>query len=207
MRAAAAAQLRDDLLCEGLISEATHVATFTGSDAAVEAGNPEAWRQARDWPCSPRPSMRNAYICGPIGTGKTHMARCMLNKAIDCGLRAGEVTAVQFCEAVTDNNLRHISRWRSVPVLLLDDIDKAAWRERALAQLWGLLDYRYGRTYCRTIVTTNMDSRDLRAMFQRAAPDNPSIGASLLDRLAPCLKLTLEGKSLRYRQATPATAG
>ena len=57
--------------------------TFTNSDAAKEGANKATWDKCRGWTRA-----SNVWICGEIGTGKSHLARCMLNSAVDSGYMA-----------------------------------------------------------------------------------------------------------------------
>lgn len=172
-------------------------AAFQLSSESAEALNPAAWAQAREWNGN-----ENVYIFGPVGTGKSFMALCMLQKKFQCGQRVGEVSAHRFAKATDrfDEGGRMLDAWKRVPFLFIDDMDKAAWNGERLAALWELLDERmvFRR---RTIMTANVAARDLREMLRsqasRGSVSNYSLADATLDRMKPCATIELAGKSLR----------
>jgi len=164
---------------------------FCTADTPPEA-NAVVWAKARAWDFR-----HNVYLYGPVGTGKTHMAKCLLTKAQDAGLTRWNVSARRMVK--TAALFQEGSAWMETcraDVLLLDDVDKPRWTEDGLAALWELLDVRVAAKR-KTIVTANMAPDKLRAYLRQRAPDNHSLVDAALDRMKPVIVLALTGASLR----------
>lgn len=181
-----------ELKLRGLVDDGFLDINFSRSDRGVEALNPEAWRLARAW------SGQNIFACGPVGTGKTYIARCILFKAFQNKRDVGIVCARRFAKLSDrfDEGGGLMRQWCRVPVLLLDDLDKAAWTPDRLGALWELLDRRMNSKSV-TLVTSNCPSKELRELLRVACENNKSMADAALDRLKPCVTLELTGKSLR----------
>lgn len=189
----------NDLLRRGLVIEHFRDASFSKSDKAIEAMNPEGWEIARNWS-----RKENIYIHGQIGTGKTFMALAVLRKAFVAGLDVAETTARQFVKTTDlfkdSENL--FNAWKHADVLLLDDIDKARWNLDRIDALWELMNARMsaGR---RTIITGNLSLRDIALIMRERSGDsdtntkNTSRADAAMDRLKPIKQIELLGKSLR----------
>jgi DNA replication protein DnaC len=182
---------------KGLVSEAFRDALFSNSDKSVEAINPEAWGMAREWP-----QLKNLYIYGGVGVGKSFMALCVLRRAFAKGQKVAEVSARRF--AKVSDQFREgdgiMDLWKRADWLLLDDIDKARWTLDRIDALWELLDARCsGRR--RTIITSNIDPAALRKMLREQTRDGDTMNFTradaTLDRLKPCTTIVMQGRSLR----------
>lgn len=188
-----------ELLNRGLVSAHFRDASFSRSNAGIEALNPEAWVSGRNWDRS-----QNLYIHGHIGTGKTYLALCVLRKAFVAGLSVAETTARQFVK-ISDlfrDPTGLMDGWKHADVLLLDDFDKATWNLERIDGLWELLNARMsaGR---RTILTGNATLRDIAITMRERTGDgqqgtmNTARADAALERLKPITQLVLLGKSLR----------
>lgn len=193
-----AARLRDEavtLTYTGLLAHGTSDISFETSKTPHEA-NMGAWEAAQRWEAD-----QNLYFWGPPGTGKSHLARCVLMRALGAGRSVGEITASRFCIAAVSYEGRGVLPRLSAPeVVLLDDLDKGLWSPRTLVALWELLDRRaMGRR--RTLITANLAPPAMLEVWRNAAPENVSIAQGISDRLLPMGVWNLTGPSMRGREA------
>lgn len=168
--------------------------SFDRSDKAIEAVNYSVWETARNWNYD-----ANLYVYGPVGVGKTYLARCLIAKALSDGYGAAELSSRRIVNVLRKfDGDAALLRWSRVKVLLIDDIDKIDLHVRdSLTALWELLDRRSKQHGRWTIVTSNMDSDGLYTSATRHEHGNGSLVTSLMERLLPVTKLEVQGKSLR----------
>lgn len=137
------------------------------------------------------------YRDGAPGVGKTHLGRCLLNKAVGSYRDIAEGSAYTIVQAAARyGSEAKIKAWQTADVLLLDDIDKGAYNEAGLAALWQLLDARSKPLY-RTIVTSNLSTKALLEYLIKCLPHNTSYAMAAMDRLMPLTVYNLVGTSLR----------
>jgi DNA replication protein DnaC len=180
-----------------LVTTEFREASFRNSTPDIEAMNPESWGLGRAWR-----GVQNLYIYGPTGVGKSYLARCCLKRIFQANRNVAETSARAFCKTTdtfTEGRGRFME-WKTVPALLLDDIDKTTWNADRVGALWELLDARSsGRRV--TIITGNVSPKDLRDMLQEACVSGKSANSTCadaaLERLRPCLTLHLTGASQR----------
>lgn len=185
--AAEAARLADT----GLLMPATAHARFDTSKTPPRA-NLAVWSACKDWA-----RQSNLYLYGPAGTGKSHLARCVLMKNLTEERSVAEITAARFSVAAGRFDADYIfRRLAKVQVLLLDDLDKGIWNDRALVRLWELLDLRH-MTRRRVIITANLSPAAMAELWNAAAPANASLAQGISDRLLPLNVFTLNGPSMR----------
>ena len=199
-RSARVARLRarfDALMARGLVGPELRRAAFRNSDTLVEALNPDAWATARRWR-----GLRNLYIHGPTGVGKSFLARCCLNWAFQRGRAVAEVSGRRFTK-VSDTFAEGrglFQAWKEAELLLLDDIDKAAWNADRVGALWEVLDARAAARR-RTLVTGNVTPAELLQLLREGNTGpglrNDATVDATLERLRPCDVLQLHGESLR----------
>lgn len=160
--------------------------TFTANDAHLERGNEEVWLSARTIP----PLKSNVWIYGPPDTGKTRLARCLLNASIDKGRTVGELSAIQLnATAARWEWDKEIERYATVHTLLLDDLDKPSWTTKGVEALWWLVDRRCNSKRP-TIVTANAGGQAVKkAIGERTG--NPTMAASIIRRLMPVDRMEL----------------
>lgn len=179
----------------GLLAPMTGVVCFANSldfppehDDVVEQA--QRWALKRDV---------NVYIYGSVGVGKSHLARCVMYDATQEGCTIGECSgnAIASC-SLYDTARIHAMAWPDV--LLIDDIDKAAWNPSSLMILRDVLDIRE-QAGKRLIMTANADKAELIRILTRRAGDNASLVPAILDRLnthqGRTLTLHMTGKSRR----------
>lgn len=185
-----------------LVTQEFRVASFRASNPVIEAMNPEAWAQGRKWRAN-----ENIYIYGPTGVGKSYLARCCLKRVFQAERNVAEVSSRAFCKATDTFSEGRFTEWKSVPALLLDDIDKATWTADRVGALWELMDARSSGKRM-TIITGNVPPVDLRAILKEGvAPgrsENATSADAALERLRPCLTIHLIGKSQRGIERQPA---
>ena len=196
---------RVELIDYGLLSRDILDATFKTSTPECERDNAVLWRSLRHDKktvadiCEPG----GYFFYGAPGTGKSFAARCLLNRIMWFGQSAAESSARRILKTMSSfqyqaNNL--VPKWKSVKLLLIDDIDKANLSGRdALPSLWELLDVRRSRN-ATTIMTSNYSPTQLHVMMREQA-DNPSLADATLERLRPCVYLEFKGRSLRVDKA------
>ena len=103
---------------------------------------------------------KNLVLAGRAGTGKTHLATAIAIEVMKAGRQARVTTANEMldriCQAYRDNAdpLGVLLKYKRVPVLVIDDWDKAKMSDARLDYLYQIIDYRYERGL-QTIVTTN----------------------------------------------------
>lgn len=103
---------------------------------------------------------RNLVLAGRAGTGKTHLATAIAIEAMKTGRQAVVVTACEMLNKITQANrdntdpLGVLLHYKSVPVLVIDDWDKARMTEARLDYLYQIVNDRYERGL-QTVVTTN----------------------------------------------------
>lgn len=163
-----------------LVSEAlSHVgipgryklATF--ETATIDRRNRSVVEAARAWSASALYQDRGLYYFGPPGTGKTHIACCILHEVITSGqllLRADWPSAWRTMSAVYVGVPEWLERCResynssaaareaasaeTSAILVLDDIGVENPTEWVRERLYTLIDYRYSHRRA-TILTSN----------------------------------------------------
>lgn len=181
-------------LTQGLATEKTFGCNFANSRADLETPDYEI---ARQWIPA---TGANWYIYGNKGRGKTFLARCLLNTAFDLGMIVGELNAVDFTTQYDMNRGKGLKYLRDPQVILIDDIDKAAWTVFSFQQLYGILNYRNERNK-KTIITSNTILDDLIDHLKKHI-DNHGMISAAFDRMNPVQKVRMIGDSFRKDPTT-----
>lgn len=168
---------------------------FAKSNAEYMAPRAELWQWAKTW----TPKSEAAWIYGDKGTGKTYLARCILNAQFDVGRSVAELPAIEFSH-MADRKFYgwhdKLKAYSKVHVLLIEDIDKAEWTSRALSALFGILDTRCNDKH-RTLITTNQTLEYCVGVWRKACGDNKSLPGTITDRLKPIRRVEMVGDTLR----------
>ena len=98
-------------------------------------------------------------LAGMRGTGKTHLAIAIALDSMKHGrqaiFRLVNDLLEELRQSVRDDNFSQvISRFKEVPVLILDDLGKERTTDAGLDYLYQIVDFRY-RHNLQTIITTN----------------------------------------------------
>lgn len=187
------ARQEEHLSC-GMVTESWHWFTFLGSNKNIEDENRHTWDQVRCW----TPEQGNLYLWGPSGTGKTYAAACILSEALVNSKSISVTTGLHMAhhgDAYGSEGL--VDAWRSVGILLIDDIDKGPWGPRNLSIMHYVFDGR-ATNHKPMIITSNLSPLGFIDMISECAPEwNQSYVDSIAGRMNPCTKLEFTGESLR----------
>lgn len=144
-----------------------------------------------------------AYICGPVGTGKTHLASAVARMAVDEGMSVrvtdmlGILAAFKATyggEGSEDAVLGRLSRCR---LLVIDDLGKEAPTEWTLGQVFRVINDRY-ENMRPVVVTTQFGKSDLIRRLARHGDAETAV--AIVSRLSEtCRKVELTGADRRLR--------
>ena len=100
---------------------------------------------------------RSLYLCGPVGTGKTHLAVSILKKYLADGFAGMFINAVRLLERLRPpfNEAELMDMAETVEVLVLDDFGMQKDTDWTYEQLACLLNERYMSEKL-TLVTSNL---------------------------------------------------
>lgn len=143
---------------------------------------------------------RNVVLLGACGTGKSYICNALGNHACD------ECFSVLYCrlfeflsEANTEKIMngeatRTISRYAKPDVLIIDDFLIHEITESETAQLFKVLEYRYGQKS--TIISSQVEPKEWHKNLGGYV-----LADSILDRILPnSYKLIMSGASLREQE-------
>lgn len=108
---------------------------------------------------------RNLILAGKAGTGKTHLAIAIALYTMKQGKQAYVKNVPDLIDEIRQARLEHrdefglMVKYKSVPLLVLDDLGKQINTEAAWTYLYQIIDYRYTHGL-QTIVTTNAYKAD-----------------------------------------------
>lgn len=121
---------------------------------------------------------------GYIRRGKTSLARKLLHRAFQAGYAIGETTGAELALLGTSFDRTDRVRFNAlmdVEVLLIDDLDKAAWTRHNLSGFWNMMNARENVS---TIITTNSSPAQCQQSLE-ARSDNATLIRAAFSRLTP----------------------
>ncbi len=153
---------------------------------------PEAFVSAcANWAHGPR----GLGMVGPAGSGKTRCAWTLMRQQHFAGSSVHAITSIQLSAAAANqwHDDRHVkasaettlSRCHSADILLIDDIGKQKFTDRAELELFHILDHRSSHNIP-VIWTANADGRQLKSML---SPDRADPILRRLTEFADIIKL------------------
>lgn len=154
----------------------------------------------------PKITRNGLFITGSYGTGKTHLAAAIANQLIENETACICMTMIDLLDKIRDtfqanqsselNETEILSKYETVPLLIIDDIGSEKPTEWAISKMFAIINARY-ESYMPTVITTNYSSIELE---KRMTPkDGDSNNAKkTLDRLKEtCVAMEMNWKSYR----------
>lgn len=152
---------------------------------------------------APEPGKNGLFICGEPGTGKTHLAAAIANQLIRQGKPVVCATMIDLLGRIKQSfkyegeEARVLHLYKTVPLLVIDDIGKEPPTEWAVSTIYSIINIRY-EAYLPIIVTTNYDSETLiKRMTPRETKDDTTARATLDRFREMCKGLAMMGGSRR----------
>ena len=152
---------------------------------------------------APEPGKNGLFICGEPGTGKTHLAAAIANSLIRQGKPVVCATMIDLLERIKQSfkyegeEARILHLYKTVPLLIIDDIGKEPPTEWAVSTIYSIINARY-EAYLPLIVTTNYDSKTLIARMTPKETKDDTTARATLDRLREmCKGIAMIGESRR----------
>jgi DNA replication protein DnaC len=142
----------------------------------------------------------NLAAAGPSGTGKSHFAEALANKAIDAGMQVAwftlESLTAHLGRATVDNSVaKAVAKITRCDLIVVDDIGMLPCGQAAAEAFYRLIDAAYERRS--VIVTSNLHPSGFDSIMPK------TLATAAVDRLLHHAHIVLtEGSSLRLTQAT-----
>lgn len=160
---------------------------------------------------NPEPGRNGLFITGPMGTGKTHLAAAIANQIMQDGTAVICMTMIDLLDRIKRtyeqkrqdggeaNEGSVLSAYKSVPLLIIDDMGKEPATEWAVSKIYAIINARY-EAYMPTIITTNYtDSELVRRLTPKDSGDQTTADATI-DRLREmCAAVITTGDSWRSK--------
>lgn len=144
---------------------------------------------------------RGAYICGPVGTGKTHLASAVARLLVDGGTSVrvtdmlGVLAAIKGTYGGDGTEDGVLSRLSRVGCLVLDDLGKESPTDWTLGQVFRVVNDRY-ENMRPVVVTTQYGKGDLIRRLAKNGDEETAV--AIVSRLSEmCDKYELQGKDRR----------
>lgn len=148
---------------------------------------------------------RCAFLLGPVGVGKTHLAHALGHLAISrrnkvLAVRADQLFNTLKAARLDNSDDEQIRRLVALDLLILDDFALQPMDAVATADFYELVVERHHKSA--TILTSNRDPHEWLAALA-----DPLLAQSAVDRLASAAwELVIEGESYRRQQRPTLTA-
>lgn len=148
---------------------------------------------------------RNVLICGPTGTGKTHLAQALIHEAARQGFDALFTTTHKMLQHINGGRAdgtweRRLQTYLRPALLVLDDFGLKPLQSPAPSDLYDVIDGRYEKGSI--VLTSNRAPAEWPDVFL-----DPLLASAGLDRLSDKAEvLVITGASYRA-QSHPKQAG
>jgi len=143
------------------------------------------------------------YIYGGVGTGKTHISAGIAVESLRKGISVRIGTVQDILDKIRsgydggDLQNRIVDIYKSVGLLILDDIGKEPPTPWATATLYSIVNHRYEEMFP-TVYTSNYSLSDLANRL--ASKSEVQTARAIADRIADtCVPLEIKGESWRKR--------
>jgi len=155
---------------------------------------------------NPAPGRNGLFMSGGIGTGKTHLAAAIANQLMHQGTPVICMTMIDLLERIKrtyasarDDEGSVLTLYKSVPLLIIDDMGKEPPTEWAVSTIYNIINGRY-EAYLPTVVTTNYDDAMLINRMTPTTTRDSLTAESTVDRLREmCVGIPTTGPSWRSR--------
>lgn len=136
-------------------------------------------------------------LCGGVGTGKTHLAACIANQAIEMEISVLMVSMAQLLnlfQAEYGAEAELMEKIARVKLFILDDLGAERHTEYGMEKLFNVVDTRY-RSRMPMIVTSNLATEELK--------NTSNIGLQrIYDRIMEiCCPIRFAGESRRRQMS------
>ena len=138
-------------------------------------------------------------LYGYVKHGKTSLARKLLYRAYEAGYSIGETTGAEL--ASIGGSFDRVDKVRfnalmGADVLLIDDLDKAAWTRHNLSGFWNMMNSRENVS---TIITTNYSPEECKHSLESRS-DNASLIRAAFSRLTPRRDIHMTTDNAKWSQ-------
>lgn len=185
--------LRDDTYRSALLPEVGQSCTFADSSEAYRGRNLALWEQAEQFPLH-----QSLWLHGSPGCGKTYLALCCANRAIDNNHTSALLTGMDIAAKRRWESGRQMLAFAAYDLLVLDDLGTPEWDAQGLDALWSLMNTRAMRVGARHVVTANTEPKAFQAKV--AEVKGSAFARSLMERFHPAKAYHMEGASIRLEQ-------
>lgn len=159
---------------------------------------------------NPDPGRNGLFITGPVGTGKTHLVAAISNRLMEEGTAVICMTMIDLLDRIKQtyeqqrqhgnepNESKILSTYKTVPLLVIDDMGKEPATKWAVSKIYAIINARY-EAYLPTIITTNYTDSEL---VRRLTPEDgdATTAAATIDRLREmCAAIVTTGESWRSK--------
>lgn len=160
---------------------------------------------------NPEPGRNGLFMSGPKGTGKTHLAAAIANRLMQEGTAVICMTMIdlldrikrtyeqsrQYGDEISEGSV--LSTYKSVPLLIIDDMGKEPATEWAVSKIYAIINARY-EAYMPTIITTNYSDSELVRRLTPKDSGDPTTADATIDRLREmCAAIVTTGDSWRSK--------